>query len=92
MADDATAVTVHIPKALMDKLDTIAQIKYLDRQDIIIDACAYYCQFYDMHSERTNESMRSILFNLARHDAEFRRLLRKVVQDNPAASDTPDNQ
>ncbi|HVP97266.1 hypothetical protein [Methanoregula sp.] len=88
MADDGTAVTVSIPKALIEKLDTIAQIKYLNREDVIIDACAYYCQFYDMHSERSTESMRSILFNLARHDAEFRRLLRKVVQENPA-SDSP---
>jgi metal-responsive CopG/Arc/MetJ family transcriptional regulator len=88
--DDNTAVSLNIPTALVEKLDTIAKLKYLNREDVIIDACAYYCQFYDMHSERFPETMRSIFFNLARHDDEFRKLLRKVVQDNPV--DGSDNQ
>ncbi|MFA4849941.1 MAG: hypothetical protein WC626_09470 [Methanoregula sp.] len=33
-----------------------------DRADIIIDACAYYCQFHDMHSEQFPETMRSIFY------------------------------
>jgi metal-responsive CopG/Arc/MetJ family transcriptional regulator len=85
MEYDDTAVSLNIPTALVEKLDTIARLKYLNREDVIIDACAYYCQFYDMHSERFPETMRSIFFNLARHDDEFRTLLRKVVQDNPAS-------
>ena len=49
---------------------------------MIIDACAYYCQFYDMNNERLPETMRSIFFNLAQHDEEFRTLLRKVLQES----------
>ena len=30
-------------------------------------------------------TMRSVFFNLARHDDEFRKLLRQVVQENPIA-------
>lgn len=82
---DDTPVSLSIPAALVEKLDTIAKLKYLNREDVIIDACAYYCQFYDMNSERFPETMRSVFFNLARHDDEFRALLRKVVQENPAA-------
>jgi len=84
MSYDNTPVSVNIPSALVEKLDTIAKLKYLNREDVIIDACAYYCQFYDMNSEQLPVTMRSVLFNLARHDAEFRSLLRKVVQENPA--------
>jgi len=82
MVYDETAVSLKIPTALVDKLDTIAKLKYLNREDVIIDACAYYCQFYDMNSERLPETMRSIFFNLAQHDEEFRRLLRKVLQES----------
>jgi len=78
-------VSVKIPTALVDKLDTIAKQKYINREDVIIDALAYYCQFYDMHSEEFPVTMRSVFFNLARHDDEFRKLLRQVVQENPAA-------
>ena len=85
MVHDDTPVSLSIPTALVEKLDTIAKLKYLRREDVIIDACAYYCQFYDMNSEKFPETMRSVLFNLARHDDEFRTLLRKVVQENPAA-------
>ena len=85
MSHDDTRVSLDISTALVEKLDTIAKLKYLKREDVIIDACAYYCQFYDMNSERFPETMRSVFFNLARHDDEFRALLRKVVQENPAA-------
>jgi len=37
-----------------------------------------------MKDERFPETMRSVFFNLARHDEEFRTLLRQVVKDNPA--------
>ena len=80
-----TLVTLKIPTSLVEKLDTVAKLKYLNREDVIIDACAYYCQFYDMRSEEFPATMRSVFFNLARHDDEFRKLLRQVVQENPAA-------
>jgi len=85
MTRDETAVSLKMPTGLLEKLDTIAKQKYLDRADIIIDACAYYCQFYDMNSERFPETTRNILFNLARHDDEFRKTLRDVLRDGPAA-------
>ncbi len=85
MEDGETAISLKIPTALVEKLDTIAKNSYLTREGVIIDACAFYCQFYDMNSERFPETMRSVFFNLARHDDEFRKLLRQVVQDNPAA-------
>jgi len=83
MTRDDTAISLKIPTGLVEKLDTIAKQKYLNRDDIIIDACAYYCQFYDMNSERFPETMRNILFNLARHDDEFRMLLRQVLRNDP---------
>jgi metal-responsive CopG/Arc/MetJ family transcriptional regulator len=90
MSSDDTSVSLKIPAALVDKLDTIAKQKYLKREDVIIDACAYYCQFYDMNSERFPETMRSILFSLAQHDNEFRTLIRKVVKENQTEdSNTP---
>ncbi|MGB7787151.1 hypothetical protein [Methanoregula sp.] len=85
MTRDETAVSLKMPTGLLEKLDTIAKQKYLDRADIIVDACAYYCQFYDMNSERFPETTRNILFNLARHDDEFRKTLRDVLRDGPAA-------
>ena len=81
MSHDDTPVSLNISTALVEKLDTIAKLKYLNREDVIIDACAYYCQFYDMNSERFPETMRGVFFNLARHDDEFRALLRKVVKE-----------
>ena len=83
MTDKDTAVSLNIPTDLVEKLDTIAKQKFLNRDDIIIDACAYYCQFYDMNSERLPETMRSVFFNLARHDDEFRTLLRQVLRNDP---------
>ena len=85
MDSGETLVSLKIPTELIEKIDTIAKLKYLNREGVIIDACAYYCQFYDMHSEEFPETMRSVFFNLARHDAEFRKLLRQVVKDNPTA-------
>ncbi|MGA2162652.1 MAG: hypothetical protein ABSG28_10735 [Methanoregula sp.] len=85
MTRDDIAVSLKIPTGLVEKLDTIAKQKYLNRDDIIIDACAYYCQFYDINSERFPETMRSIFFNLARHDDEFRTLLRQILRDDPTA-------
>ncbi|MGB8220763.1 MAG: hypothetical protein WCE46_10325 [Methanoregula sp.] len=83
MTQEETAVSLKIPTDLVDKLDTIAKQKFLNRDDIIIDACAYYCQFYDMNSERLPETMRNVFFNLARHDDEFRTLLRQVLHNDP---------
>jgi metal-responsive CopG/Arc/MetJ family transcriptional regulator len=83
MTRDETAISLNMPTGLVDKLDTIAKQKYLNRNDIIIDACAYYCQYYDMNSERFPETTRNILFNLARHDDEFRSTLRDVLRDGP---------
>jgi len=79
-----TEVSLKIPAMLVEKLDTIAKQKYVNRNDVIIDACAYYCQFYDIHNERFPESMRTIFFNLARHDDEFRALLRQVLNNDPS--------
>jgi hypothetical protein len=73
-----------MPVGLVEKLDTIAKQKYMKRADINIDACAYYCQFYDMNSERFPETTRNILFDLARHDDEFRSTLRDVLRDSTA--------
>jgi len=90
MTRDDTTVSLKIPTGLVEKLDTIAKQKYLNRDDIIIDACAYYCQFYDMNREQFPETMRSVFFNLARHDGEFRTLLRQVLREDPTAdSDNP---
>ena len=86
MSRDETAISLKIPSELVEKLDAIAKLKYLKRSDIIIDACAYYCQFHDMNSEQFPETMRNIFFNLARHDDEFRKTLREVLRDDPTAS------
>jgi metal-responsive CopG/Arc/MetJ family transcriptional regulator len=83
MTQEETAVSLKIPTDLVEKLDDIAKQKSLNRDDIIIDACAYYCQFYDMNSERLPETMRNVFFNLARHDDEFRTLLRQVLHNDP---------
>jgi metal-responsive CopG/Arc/MetJ family transcriptional regulator len=90
MTRDETAISVKMPTGLVEKLDTIAKQKYMKRTDIMIDACAYYCQFYDMNSERLPETMRNVFFNLARHDDEFRTLLRQVLRNDPT-SETNNN-
>ena len=84
MTRDETAVQLKMPTGLVEKLDTIAKQKYMKREDIIIDACAYYCQFYDMNNERFPETTRAIFFNLARYDDEFRKMLREVLRNEPA--------
>jgi metal-responsive CopG/Arc/MetJ family transcriptional regulator len=90
MTRKETAISLNMPSELVENLDTIAKQKYQKRADIIIDACAYYCQFHDMNSERLPETMRNIFFNLARHDDEFRTTLREVLRDDPTAdSDNP---
>ncbi|MDP3396863.1 MAG: ribbon-helix-helix domain-containing protein [Methanoregula sp.] len=82
MADDEVIISLKLPSKLVEKLDAIAKLKYQDRADIIVDACAYYCQFHDMNSELFPQTMRNIFFNLARHDDEFRKTLRDVLQDD----------
>jgi len=82
MEHGETNVSIKIPPSLLEKLDTIAKLKYLKREDVIIDACAYYCQFYDMRGEEFPATMKSVFFNLARHDDEFRTLLRQVVNEH----------
>ncbi|MFA4849918.1 MAG: hypothetical protein WC626_09345 [Methanoregula sp.] len=86
MTHDEPPISLIIPATLLEKLDIIAKQKYLDRADIIIDACAYYCQFHDMNSERFPETMRNIFFDLARHDDEFRKILREVLMDDPTGN------
>jgi hypothetical protein len=83
MTRDETTITLKMPTGLVEKLDTIAKVKYLKRDDVIIDACAYYCQFYDMNSEKFPETTKNIFFNLARYDDEFRKMLREVLRDDP---------
>jgi metal-responsive CopG/Arc/MetJ family transcriptional regulator len=83
MTRNETSISLKMPTLLVEKLDTIAQQKYLNRSDVIIDACAYYCQYQDMNSERFPETTRNILFNLARHDDEFRKMLRAVLREDP---------
>ena len=84
MTRDETEISLRMPTGLVEKIDTIAKMKYLNRADVIIDACAYYCQFHDMNSARFPETMRNVLFDLARHDGEFRKTLRDVIRENPS--------
>jgi len=83
MTREETEVSLRMPAGLVEKVDEIAKIKYLKRADVIIDACAYYCQFHAMNSEKFPETMRNVLFDLARHDEEFRRTLRDLLRENP---------
>jgi metal-responsive CopG/Arc/MetJ family transcriptional regulator len=85
MTRDETTITLEMPAKLVEKIDIIAKQKYLKRSDIIIDACAYYCQFHDMNSARFPETTRNILFNLARYDEEFRKTLREVLKEDPTS-------
>ena len=85
MTHDEITISLRMPIVLVEKLDTIAKEKYLNRTDIIIDACAYYCQFHDKKNEQLPETTREILFNLARHDGEFRDTLRNVFREEPNA-------
>jgi hypothetical protein len=87
MTRDEITVSLKMPAKLVEKIDFIANQKYLKRSDIIIDACAYYCQFHDMNSARFPETTRNILFNLARYDEEFRKTLREALKED-VASDT----
>ena len=84
MTRDETEISLRMPTGLVEKIDTIAKMKYQDRADVIIDACAYYCQFHDMNSARFPETMRNVLFDLARHDEEFRKTLRDVLREDTA--------
>ena len=85
MTREETAISLEMPTGLVEKLDVVAKQKYLKRSDVIVDACAYYCQFYDMNSERLPETTRNIFFELARHDEEFRRTLREILRDDLSA-------
>ena len=89
MTRNDPAISLKIPATLVEKLDIIAKQKYMERADIIVDACAYYCQFHDMNSEHIPVTMRNIFYNLARHDDEFRKTLREVLRDDPPVD--PDN-
>jgi metal-responsive CopG/Arc/MetJ family transcriptional regulator len=84
MTREEIDISLKMPTGLVEKLDTIAKMKYLSRADVIIDACAYYCQFHDMNSEKFPETTRNILFDLARHDDEFKRTLRAALRDGPS--------
>jgi metal-responsive CopG/Arc/MetJ family transcriptional regulator len=81
MTHDETNVSLRMPTGLVEKIDAIAKMKYLTRDNVIIDACAYYSQFHDMNSERFPETMRNVFFDLARHDEEFRRMLRELFRE-----------
>ncbi|MGA2120884.1 MAG: hypothetical protein ABSG49_02435 [Methanoregula sp.] len=82
MTREEVTVSLRMPILLIEKLDTIAKQKYLNRADVIIDACTYYCQFHDKKNEPIPETTRDILFNLARHDGEFRDTLRGVFRED----------
>jgi len=88
MSRDETEISIRMPTGLVEKIDTIAKMKYQDRTDVIIDACAYYCQFHDMNSARFPETMRNVLFDLARHDGEFRKTLRDVIREDPSENNS----
>jgi|WetSurMetagenome_2_1015567.scaffolds.fasta_scaffold31419_2 metal-responsive CopG/Arc/MetJ family transcriptional regulator len=85
MTRDEITIPLNIPTGLVEKLDMIANQKYMKREDIIIDALAYYCQFYDMNNERLPETTRNIFYNLARYDDEFRKILRQAIREDPGA-------
>lgn len=76
-------VSLKMPAGLVEKIDAIAKAKYLNRADVIIDACAYYCQHQDMHDELIPKTMRNVFFDLARHDEDFRRTLRDLMREYP---------
>lgn len=76
-------ICLKMPLALVEKLDAIARQKYINRNDVILDACVYYCQYHDMNNETRPETMRNVLFDLARHDGEFRQTLRDVLRERP---------
>ena len=84
MTQDEVDISLKMPALLVEKLDIIANQKYLTRSEVIIDACVYYSLYHDMSKERFSQTTRNILFDLARHDDEFRRLLREALR-----SDTP---
>ena len=88
MIDDEATISLKLPSKLVEKLDAIAKQKCQDRADIIVDACAYYCQFHDMNSELFPQTMRNIFFNLARHDDEFRKTLRDVLLDDATTNNS----
>ena len=83
MTLNETEVSFRMPTGLVEKIDAIAKMKFLTRDSVIIDACAYYSQFHDMNSERFPETMRNVFFELARHDNDFRRNLRDLLRENP---------
>jgi metal-responsive CopG/Arc/MetJ family transcriptional regulator len=89
MIREETEIQIKMPTGLVEKIDEIARLKYQNRADVIIDACAYYCQFHDMNSEKFPQTMRNILFDLARHDEEFRKTLRDVLREDLAAESNP---
>lgn len=62
MTDNEPTMSLKLPSKLVEKLDAIAEHKYRDRVDIIIDACAYYCQFHDMNRELFPQTMGNIFF------------------------------
>jgi hypothetical protein len=84
MTRDETEVSLRMPTGLVEKIGAIPKMKYLNRADVISDACAYYCQFHDMHSERFPETMRNVFFDLTSHDDEFRRTIRDLLRGNPS--------
>ena len=91
MTYDEATISLRLPSKLVEKLDAVAKQKYQDRADIIVDACAYYCQFHDMNSELFPVTMRSVFYNLARHDEEFRKTLRDVLLDDATANNSISN-
>ena len=88
MTYDDTTISMKLPSKLLEKMDAIAELKDRDRADIIVDACAYYCQFHDMNSEQFPETIRSIYYNLARHDEKFRKTLRDVLLDDATSNNS----
>jgi metal-responsive CopG/Arc/MetJ family transcriptional regulator len=83
MSQGETEISLRMPAGLIEKIDEIARMKYLNRADVIIDACAYYCQHHDMHNEWFPKTMRNVFFDLARHDEDFRQTLRELMREYP---------
>jgi metal-responsive CopG/Arc/MetJ family transcriptional regulator len=83
MTRGETEVSLRMPTGLVEKIDAIAKAKYLNRADVIIDACAFYSQHQDMHDGLFPKTMRNVFFDLARHDEEFRKTLREVLHESP---------
>ena len=82
MTTGETTIPIRMPAQLAAKLDAIAHRKYLNRTEVIIEACSRYCQVQDLRDEQFPESTRNLFINLARYDDDFRKLLREALRED----------